>query len=138
VSRNRKHAVLRLRDLPLIDTFTIFGPSDTPAVLSMTITWEALEDPVDLGSGAEVPPPLAADGRKDFVQVPHVTRPGMPAAELVRIHLPEFPAPRAHRLIGQDDATFRHQLFDVPGTRAEAEYSQTQWLMIAAGNRWGL
>ena len=55
MSRRRKHARLHLRDLPLIDTFTFFGPSDTPAVLSMTIEWEALEDPVDLGSGATVP-----------------------------------------------------------------------------------
>ena len=56
VSRRQKRARLHLRDLPLIDTFTFFGPSDTPAVLSMTIEWEALEDPVDLGSGAAVPP----------------------------------------------------------------------------------
>jgi hypothetical protein len=56
VSHDQRRAVLRLRDLPLIDTFTFFGPSDTPAVLTMTITWEALEDPVALGSGATVPP----------------------------------------------------------------------------------
>ena len=56
MSRRQKRARLHLRDLPLIDTFTFFGPSDTPAVLSMTIEWEALEDPVDLGMGATVPP----------------------------------------------------------------------------------
>jgi hypothetical protein len=56
VSRDRRHAVLHLRDLPLINTFTFLGPSDTPAVLSMTIEWEALEDPVALGLGAAVPP----------------------------------------------------------------------------------
>ena len=56
VSQRRKRARLHLRDLPLIDTFTFFGPSDTPAVLSMTIEWEAIEDPVVLGSGAAVPP----------------------------------------------------------------------------------
>jgi hypothetical protein len=50
----QKRARLHLRDLPLIDTFTFFGPSDTPAVLNMTIEWDALEDPVDLGSGAAV------------------------------------------------------------------------------------
>ena len=56
VSHDRRQAVLQLRDLALIDTFTFFGPSDTPAVLNMTITWDALEDPVELGSGATVPP----------------------------------------------------------------------------------
>jgi hypothetical protein len=56
VSRRQKRARLHLRDLPLIDTFTFLGPSDTPAVLSMTIEWDALEDPVNLGSGGAVPP----------------------------------------------------------------------------------
>jgi hypothetical protein len=56
VSPDRRHAVLHLRDLPLIDTFTFLGPHDTPAVLDMAIEWEALEDPIALGSGATVPP----------------------------------------------------------------------------------
>jgi hypothetical protein len=65
VSRRRNRARLHLRDLPLIETFTFFGASDTPAVLSMTIDWEALDDPVDLGSGETVPPtdPAAFLGR---------------------------------------------------------------------------
>jgi hypothetical protein len=56
ISRRAKHARLHLRDLPLIDTFTFFGPSDTPAVLNMTIEWDAIEDAVKLGSGRAVPP----------------------------------------------------------------------------------
>lgn len=40
----------------LIDTFTFLGPSDTPAALSMTIEWDALEDPVTLGAGAKLRP----------------------------------------------------------------------------------
>ena len=56
VSRRQKRARLHLRDFPLIDTFTFLGPSDTPAILSMTIEWDALEDPVGLGSGTRVPP----------------------------------------------------------------------------------
>ena len=56
VSWRQKRAKLHLRDLPLIDTFTFFGPNDTPAVLSMTIEWDAIEDPVDLGSGMAVSP----------------------------------------------------------------------------------
>lgn len=44
---------------------TALGPNDTPAVLSMTIEWEALADPVNLGSGATVPEtdPVAFLGR---------------------------------------------------------------------------
>jgi hypothetical protein len=56
VSKNTKHAKLRLRDFPLIETFTFGGSNDTPAVLDMTIEWDALEDPVRLGSGDAVPP----------------------------------------------------------------------------------
>ena len=56
VSRGQKRAKLHLRDLPLIETFTFLGANDTPAALSMTIEWEAIEDPVDRGSGSEVPP----------------------------------------------------------------------------------
>jgi hypothetical protein len=48
--------VLQLHDLPLIDTFAFMGPNDTPTVLNMTIAWNALADPVALGSGATVPP----------------------------------------------------------------------------------
>jgi hypothetical protein len=57
--------VLHLRDFPLIDTFTFFGPHDTPAVLNMTIKWDAIEEPVALGAGATVPPtdPAAFLGR---------------------------------------------------------------------------
>jgi hypothetical protein len=65
VSGRQKYAKLYLRDFPLIDQFTFLGPHDTPAVLSMTIEWEALEDRVRLGSGKEVPPddPAAFLGR---------------------------------------------------------------------------
>jgi hypothetical protein len=56
VSPDLRHAVLHLPRLPLIDTFTFLGPDDTPAILNMRIEWEALEDPVDLGSGSAVPP----------------------------------------------------------------------------------
>jgi hypothetical protein len=56
VKEKGTRARLRLRDFALIETFTFFGPNDTPAVLSMSIEWEALEDPVALGSGTAVPP----------------------------------------------------------------------------------
>jgi hypothetical protein len=40
----------------MIDTFQLFGPRDTPAVLDITMEWNALDDPVNLGSGNTVPP----------------------------------------------------------------------------------
>jgi len=65
VSGRQRRARLHLSDFPLIDQFTFLGPNDTPAVLSMTIEWEALEDRVALGSGDEVPltDPAAFRGR---------------------------------------------------------------------------
>ena len=65
VSARQKRARLRLRNFPLIETFTFLGPHDTQAVLSMTIEWEALEDRVALGSGKSVPleDPAAFRGR---------------------------------------------------------------------------
>lgn len=40
----------------MIDTFQLFGPRDTPVVLDITMEWDALDDPVNLGSGNTVPP----------------------------------------------------------------------------------
>jgi hypothetical protein len=58
--------------------------------------------------------------QKDRIQMPLVPRSRALAAELLSIGLPEFPAPIPHRFIGQDDATFRHELFDIPIAEAEA------------------
>jgi hypothetical protein len=44
----------------MIDTFQLFGPRDTPVVLDITMEWNALDDPVNLGSGNTVPPTDAA------------------------------------------------------------------------------
>jgi hypothetical protein len=43
------------------------------------------------------------------------------AAQPIGIGLPEFPAPIPHGFIGQDDATGRHELFDIPIAEAEAK-----------------
>ena len=59
-SRRLKRASLHVRELALIDTFTFLGENDTPAVLNMTIEWEAEEEPVALGSDSAVPPDPAA------------------------------------------------------------------------------
>jgi hypothetical protein len=56
VNNGERRAKLILRDLPLIDTFQFLGPNSTPAELSMTIEWEAVETQVSLGSGTAVPP----------------------------------------------------------------------------------
>jgi hypothetical protein len=56
VSRRERQARLKVRDLAMIDTFQLFGPRDTPAVLDITMEWNALDDPVNLGSGNTVPP----------------------------------------------------------------------------------
>jgi hypothetical protein len=56
VSQQNRRARFQIRDLALIDQFVFLGPSDTPAVVDVSIVWDALEDPVNLGSGNTVPP----------------------------------------------------------------------------------
>ncbi len=46
-----------------------------------------------LVDGAPPIVPLPVDGEKDFIQVPRVPRPGIPAAQLIGVGLPEFPTP---------------------------------------------
>jgi hypothetical protein len=50
---------------------------------------------------------------------PSITRSRMPPTELVGIDLPECPAPIPHRLVHQDDAALRHELFDISIAEAE-------------------
>src|SRR5262245_44991956 len=45
--------------------------------------------------------------------VPRITTSGAAVPSLVRLCLPELPAPVAHRFRGEDDAACRHELFDV-------------------------
>lgn len=54
-----------MRDLPVIDTFVIFGPNDTPATVSFNVEWEASGRRMQLGSGSSVPEddPAAFEGR---------------------------------------------------------------------------
>jgi hypothetical protein len=44
-----------VKNLPVIDTFQFFGPSDAPAVVDFRIEWEATGPAVTRGSGAAVP-----------------------------------------------------------------------------------
>jgi hypothetical protein len=65
VSRDGRHAVLRVRDVPVIDSFQFFGPSQTPASVSFRVEWDATGPFVQRGSGATVAPtdPAAFSGK---------------------------------------------------------------------------
>ena len=63
--------------------------------------------------------PLLLNGDKDFVDVPRVAQTSLPLFELARVFGTKLLAQLSHRLIGDCDATFGKQLFDL--TEAEAE-----------------
>jgi hypothetical protein len=83
--------------------------------------YEDIEDMAVLVDGASQIVPLSVNGEKDFIQVPLVPRSGTPAAQLIGVCPPGFPTPIPHRLIGQDDATSRHELFDIQIAQAETK-----------------
>jgi len=45
-----------VKDLPVIDSFQFFGPSDTPALVDFRVEWEATGSPVTRGLGSTVAP----------------------------------------------------------------------------------
>jgi hypothetical protein len=51
-----RRAVLRVKNFPVIDTFQILGPSDTPALVDFRVEWEATGPAVPRGKGTTVPP----------------------------------------------------------------------------------
>jgi hypothetical protein len=51
-----RRAVLRVRNLPVIDTFQFFGPNDTPALVDFRVEWRASGPAVARGEGGSVPP----------------------------------------------------------------------------------
>jgi hypothetical protein len=53
---NHRRAVLKVRNLPVIDTFQFFGPNDAPALVDFRIEWKATGPPVLRGLGAAVEP----------------------------------------------------------------------------------
>ena len=65
VSRDGRRAVLEMRDVPVVDSFQFFGPSQIPATVSFRIEWRATGGFEQRGSGATVPPedPAAFLGR---------------------------------------------------------------------------
>jgi hypothetical protein len=53
---NNRRAVLHVKDLPVIDTFQFFGPSDTPGVVDFRVEWHATGPAVPQGMGTAVEP----------------------------------------------------------------------------------
>jgi hypothetical protein len=45
-----------VRNLPVIDSFQFFGPSDTPALVDVDVEWEATDSAVARGLGSGVGP----------------------------------------------------------------------------------
>jgi hypothetical protein len=56
VRRNGRVARLRVRDLPVPDTFFFANNVSVAAEIDVDITWRATADPVVRGKGTEVPP----------------------------------------------------------------------------------
>jgi hypothetical protein len=54
-SRDGGRAVLELRDVPVIDSFQFFGPTQVPASVSMRVEWRATGPFERHGSGSDVP-----------------------------------------------------------------------------------
>jgi hypothetical protein len=48
-------AILDVKNLPVIDTFQFFGPSDTPGLVDFRVEWEATGPAIPQGMGAAVP-----------------------------------------------------------------------------------
>jgi hypothetical protein len=65
-----------------------------------------------------------SSSEKDFIQGPVVPMSGTLAAQPLGVGPPEFPTPMLHRFIGQDNATFRHELFDTPRAQAKTKISR--------------
>lgn len=53
---NSQRGVLHVRNLPVIDTFQFFGPSDTPALVDFRVEWHATGPAASVGMGTLVPP----------------------------------------------------------------------------------
>jgi hypothetical protein len=51
-----QRAVLHVRNLPVIDTFQFFGPSDAPALVDFSVDWHATGPSLAVGMGTLVAP----------------------------------------------------------------------------------
>ncbi len=64
---------------------------------------------------------LATDLDEYFIEVPLVARAGTSSTQLISVCLAELQAPFSDRLIGNDNATHSHNLFDIAKAQSEAE-----------------
>jgi len=55
MSRNRRHAIVEAKDVPVIDTFQFANPFLVPSTVSFRFEWDATGPPQQLGSGSAVP-----------------------------------------------------------------------------------
>jgi hypothetical protein len=51
---DNQRAILHVRNLPVIDTFQFFGPSDTPALVDFQVEWRATGPAIPQGMGGAV------------------------------------------------------------------------------------
>jgi hypothetical protein len=73
VAGNGRLALLRARDVPVLDSFQLFSDNVVPALVSFDFRWETTGPAVDRGKGKTVPPPT---GRPSWASSP---RPAPPA-----------------------------------------------------------
>jgi hypothetical protein len=87
---------------------------------------------------------FTVDPEKYLIQVPLITRSGMPATQLIGISLAECPAPLADGFVGHHNPTRKEQCFDVTIAQAETEVEPDAMAddlrreaMIFVGIGWG-
>ena len=56
MSKHGERATLRVKDVPVLDTFQFANPFLLPSTVSFNLEWEATGPPQALGSGNAVPP----------------------------------------------------------------------------------
>jgi hypothetical protein len=56
-----------------------------------------------------------------LIEVPFVTGPGTPTAQIIRVSLAELEAPFTDRFVGEGDAARSYDLFDIAKAQGEAE-----------------
>jgi hypothetical protein len=105
------------------------------AALSRAVLHEDVQDVVVLVDGPPQVLLVPIDFDEDLVQVPFVTRPGLPAAQRACVPLPELGAPAAHRLVGDGAPRSSMSSSTSRKDRGKRKYSHTQWEMTSTGYR---
>jgi len=68
VRDNGRSARLRLREQPLVDTFTLGGPLGIAAQVSLDVMWSATSEPIARGEGTAADPTSPAAFSGDFAE----------------------------------------------------------------------